>query len=288
MHDLQLELETLCYGRKLELSTKYVYIVDIDVVLADVFSERNAKSQRTLRPGWVTQFSNAQLTNIWRADVTAPYIFDRDMWLIDGQHRIESVLKTGGDLVLKEQTIWVLKESATTLAIPVDAGHQRTIKDYLRGTEVAVPANIIAGLIHDHSNFNGHTRSKLTRQESSNIIVSHPFREKIASIPRVHRAPAGVVAGIARILRETPADTHAEVLAFFTHVLENNHEFHGSINEHIKNLTTWLHNCRKQATDDPVAAARRTVLTWNAHRAGLAPFTRVYNTRKIEEIAIVS
>lgn len=266
-HPLLQELERRANGAVERRADGTLYLLDIDVELARMMRDQLPPTQRELNKRVARQYAETMRDGRWRS-VYDTMRFDCNMNFIDGQHRIEAVILGDGAFVLKEQLIVVLPFSAETMALPIDSGHKRTRADFERSMGVTVPAAVSSGILREHLDFCDSTQLvHLDKIQQGQIVKNSPVRERIVTIPKISRAPAGVVAGIARILKTTT--DQREVLDFFGQVMENKHIFRGKLNTNIQHLATWILESRGKSfsgTQTFNDAALRTMATWNAHR----------------------
>lgn len=253
-----------------ELPEKWVYYIDIDTGLARTMLARVPGTQRNLSLATVKHYANQIKTGRWDTAVCPPLIFDRNLALVDGQHRLHALVHADATSVFDCQTVWILKRADTTMALPIDQGRRRSRSDHERTYGVSLPPSVSSGLLLEACDFNPSKTKTMSVTEHAEMVRDHPWRVAISNVPKARNAYSGGVAAIARILRH--ARDPAEVIRFFEGVLNNDHIINGTPSEAVRLLATWLYKAKTAKGRGPTQeeAAVKTLRAWNSHRTNSA------------------
>jgi hypothetical protein len=284
-HPLHADIERAATDR-METDEAFTYVVDITPALAERMRAERPLNQRRMHKDTAKQYAKSIESGSWRSDMMDPIRFDARMSLVDGQHRIEAVILASKPL--RGAFVVILKSEASTLALPIDSGRKRSRGNYERAQGLVIPRAVSSGLLRDAINFDIASNKNVSIVDQAMVVAQHPMLEIILSIPKIGQTYAGVVAGIARVLRH--ARDRGEAAEFFAHVLANDHNFRGRHSETIRYLSTWISSLRGKRAGDAMflECASRTQLAWNSHRAGTQPkqMPRLYGDVKPQDIKV--
>lgn len=111
--------------------------IEVTPEIARKLLESNYEGQRKVRKSTVEKYASDMMCGRWNTDAGGVIIISSDGRLIDGQHRLEAVIKSGA-------TIWFyVMEDADPSAFPlIDSGVKRSVGDVIGGRNAKVKAAI--------------------------------------------------------------------------------------------------------------------------------------------------
>jgi hypothetical protein len=136
------------------------------------------KNNRPLSSYWVDTLSTAMQKGEWKYNAEA-IKFDENGCLLDGQHRLSAVVKSG--VTIQALVVYGLEPE---VFITLDQGRKRTTRDDLALNGIHNTSNIAAALrfvAAEDAGSMGKVKAKLSRTEALRIFEKHPKLELSAS-----------------------------------------------------------------------------------------------------------
>lgn len=241
------------------------FVVDITPDIALEMLTARPSFQRPINDRSVKTYASAMDRGQWRF-TGDPIRIDRDMNLIDGQHRLSAVVQSDSGFVLRGATVWILDDAEVFFS--VDVGRPRNTGDHLRWASNDVkPSNSqLAAIVYDHVDFKRYAANILSKEDRVRIALACPHLPQLRQV-FTHRAPSGIQAGALRCMR---ADVDA-ACEFFGAMLENRHAINGVEVPALRLLATWYFSNRdKKYSGDAFMreCVYRSIRAWNAWRRG--------------------
>jgi hypothetical protein len=222
--------------------------------------------QRRLREYHVNILADAMSkgTFRWTADAIK---LDKKMRVVDGQHRLAAIVKSG--VTLKDVLVAVLEDDEAIKNI--DQGIGRSLGDLLitQGRK-PVHRTISGAIMAEHYDWSG-WRRRLSREDQLRLINDFPYMEECLALRRaaprrMHILTVGPLSGAIRAMRAN----HSASLEFFRAVFSLNPIVYGEPNDWARLLYTWLQQYPKDGKSSSEAFIRegawKTLRTWNAWR----------------------
>jgi len=241
-------------------------VATITPPMAEAWLARN-KRNRHLAPWLVDRYAKAMGRGEWRLNGD-PIRFDEVGDLLDGQHRLAAIVKSG-----------ITVESVVLRGIPaitqdtMDTGRKRTIADVLalRGEAHAIPLAAALNTLHKLETDAWRANATPTAQQALALLNSHPgLRASVPVGERTARRVPGLAGGITAALHYhfSGIDDAAEADAkdFFERLASG-----ADLDEDSPILTLRRTFGRLHAERGHASAVRMTalvILAWNAYRDG--------------------
>lgn len=254
----------------------YQETLTLDPKLAHSMLSLRALSQRHQSQGRVERYAMDMRADRWR-QTGDPIRFDRDMNLIDGQHRLAAIVDAGRSL--KGQVVQVLYDDSAMLVL--DQGAKRTLSDARKigGKSFCNPC-VMSAILLEHCAFTISRIGRMTIQEKISVVDAFAARgRELLHEWRGAQAKPGtgaLAAAIAcmRVDREKAA-------AFFTATFNNEPVIDGRVNKTVVTLASWIMSTRRTrggpGSNFQMETAARCIHAWNAYRDGRTLTTSRYN-----------
>lgn len=159
--------------------------VNLDGALASRFLERNDRN-RPLLPSRLRSYSEQMKSGAWQYNPADPIVFAADGRLLNGQHRLEALIRAGVTLSFD-----VVHGADAGLFTVLDSGARRSAKDALA----------IAGIVPGHARSVGACARLLVQYASRGMLDRslNPTNEQIiAVVERNHWIASSVAEGAGR------------------------------------------------------------------------------------------
>lgn len=259
---------TMTTGAKpIETEHGSVEVMDITPDFALELLKRLHPNQRRLRADHVDNIARAMLAGLflWNGET---YKLDRDLRVVDGQHRLAAIAKSG----VTHRGALIVTLNASNAIVTIDQGRPRTLNDVMTVSgKKDIPAAVISAILIDHCNFAGWRH--MLREEQIRVIDAYTLRASLTKLYRLRAgrklATVGPLAAASRILR----GNHDDGMAFFTSVFTLNPVIYGEEVHVVRLLYSWLNSperSRRGAGTEPgiQEAAYKCIRAWNAWRRG--------------------
>jgi hypothetical protein len=230
--------------------------------------ERLHPHQRRVRQYHVDILANAMLTGRfrWTADTIK---LDADLRVIDGQHRLAAVVKSG--VTLKDVLVAIIEDPEAIKNI--DQGIGRSLGDLLRTHgRPMVPRTISGAIIAEHFDW-ANWRRRLSREEQLDLIQEFEFMDELRALRS--RSPRGAyifTVGPVSAAIACMRVNHATAIEFFNAVFSMNPIVWGEPNDQSRLLYTWLQikpRDGKPSSERHIReGAWKALRAWNAWRRG--------------------
>lgn len=111
--------------------------IEVTPEIARKMLESNYEGQRKVRKSTVDKYASDMSHGRWNVDAGGVIVISSDGCLIDGQHRLEAVIKSG-------MTIWfyVMTDADPSAFSLIDSGVKRSVGDVIGGRNAKVKASI--------------------------------------------------------------------------------------------------------------------------------------------------
>jgi hypothetical protein len=161
--------------------------------------EKNTKNRR-VRKAHVSRLSDMMIRGQWRDDIMPPIILGKGGVLIDGQHRLLAVVKSGRTVVAEVRSVM----DETAMGVPIDANIIREPEDILlTDNRVASVINAIAAFAKGH-----HARDREHLVKWAGIVGTEAVAlTRKTKTTRAGVSTASVRAGFVIKMKESPGDT---------------------------------------------------------------------------------
>lgn len=253
----------------------YQETLAIDPKLAAAMLSLRAMSQRHQSQSRTERYARDMSEKRWR-QTGDPIRFDRDMNLLDGQHRLAAMVDSGE--TLRGQVVQILFDDQAMLVL--DQGAKRTLSDARRiGGKSHVQPVVMSAIILEHSGFHVHKLHSMTLTEKIGVVDAYGARarELLGEWRSSQTKPGSgaLAAAIAcmRVDREAAAE-------FFTAVFNNEPITGGKLNKTAATLASWIMSTRRTRGGPgnfQLETAARCIHAWNAYRQGRVLTTSRYN-----------
>lgn len=234
-------------------------------------------NQRRLRKGHVSQLARAMREGRWRWTAD-PIKLDRELRVVDGQHRLAAVVESG--VTLRDVLIATLDDPDAFRAI--DQGVGRSLGDIMTTAgRKPVPRTISGAIMAEHYDWS-EWQGKLSREEQMDLISEFPFLKDLLAMRRASPRQAYIftVGPLSAAIRCMRVNRDAAV-AWFTAVFAMNPVVYDQPNDHARLLYTFLQQRPNSGTPSSpkiiVEQAWKSVRAWNAWRKGEKISRLVYN-----------
>jgi hypothetical protein len=209
--------------------------------------------QRPLNAGSVSRYARAMTEKQWRwTPQSSTLTLSKDYHLIDAQHRLHAVVKSG--IPLKDVTICVVASDDVAPAIDIDI-LKRSARDNLRFiTGRTIDVRAISAIVFEATNF-ATTRGIIQDTDRVTICSNYDLLDEaitLASWSFRMRTGSGIIAGALRCVR-VYGD---EAMTFFSKVFMNEHIINGMFSDSAKRLSDYMIANLQHGTE--------TTKTWSA------------------------
>lgn len=254
-------------SKPIETEFGSVEVMDITPEFALDLLKRLHPNQRRLRKDHVENIARAMMAGAfkWNGET---YKLDRDMRVIDGQHRLAAIARSG--ITHRNALIVTINDEGAIATI--DQGRPRTLNDVMRTSgKKDLPSVVVSAMLIEHCNFAGWRH--MLRDEQIRVVEGYTLRDSIMKLYRLRSgrklANAGSLAAAARVMR----GNHDDGLAFFTSVFTMNPIIYGEQAPVVHLLYTWLNSPERSrrgaGTEEGIQeVAYKCLRTWNAWRRG--------------------
>jgi len=248
-----------------------VEITDITPDLAMELLKHLHPQQRRLRKDHIENLARAMTGGTFRWN-GEPYQLDRDLQVVNGQHRLGAIVRSG--ITHKNAIVVVLNDDRAIASI--DQGRPRTLADVLQTTgHKLAPSTITSAILIEHCNFSGWRHVDREAQLGVLSAVPKPLMDDLMKLYKLKRrgdrklVTAGTLAAAIRIMRANRDDG----LAFFTALFTQNPVVYGENVDAIRVLYTFLMSSERMkrgvgSEEGIQEASYKTLRAWNAWRRG--------------------
>lgn len=212
-------------------------------------------------------------TYVWTGD---PIRFDNSNRLIDGQHRLSAVVKSGVTLY---DVLCVMVNDDEVYKYIDTSLKTRSANDMRRFLgQKAVRGSVIAAIALEFGDFKHQNRAQLTRVEVNELVEACEFLEDLGELHsksvRSHvKLNAATLGAMLRCMRRNPV----QAKMFFEAVCSNTHTIAGQYEPIVKLTVDWLvregqarsiegHDKSRRAATDDFTAANKVIRAYNAWR----------------------
>lgn len=252
-------------ARQISANDGSVEMMDITPVFAAELLARRHPHQRPLKERYVDTLARAMSEGRWRWTADAIRL-DKDLYVIDGQHRLSAVVKSG--FTLKDALVATVFGDDVILSI--DQNRPRTLRD-MRITlgHRALPKTVSGAIISetcDWSQWRGMPRDLQLR-----TIEECPYVPDLEAMyrcsSRSNIVTVGALSGALRCLRTNRADA----LKFFNAVFSMNPIIDGQEVEMVRVLYGYLSDSKaNQSSSEQITIERafKAVTAYNHWKSG--------------------
>jgi hypothetical protein len=253
--------------------------------IAEQLLQQLHPGQRSIRIAHVGGIARAMENGKFRW-IGDPLRVDAIGQVIDGQHRLAAVVKSG--CTLRDVLLVQIKAEDALGHIDVDLKPRSLHEGRTMMGKKVVHTQIIAAIVYEFCDFNPGAINLLSKSERIELVDTFEFHEELTKLHnagRVLRIKSGALAGAIRCIRKDKADA----VKFFSAAFANKHHF-GDEKEVstlvvLANflLSTQVGKTRQVTVGNDMRSeeAEKTIRAWNAWRSGqkLAKLQRGYTGR---------
>jgi hypothetical protein len=234
-------------------------------------------NQRRLRKSHVTQLATAMREGRWRWTAD-PIKLDKDLRVIDGQHRLAAIVESG--VTLKDVLVATLEDPEAFKSL--DQNIPRSLGDMMTSAgRKTVPRTISGAIVCEKFDWKD-WRGRLGREEQMVLIEEFPFMEEVAAMRKASPRAAYIftVGPLSTAIRCMRVNREA-ALAFFTAAFAMNPVVYGEPNDYVRLLYTFLQQRPNAGTPSGpkiiIEQAWKSMRAWNAWRTQEKISRLVYN-----------
>lgn len=246
--------------------------------------ETRFSRQRRIRQEHVRALSEEMKKGRWRQTGDA-LKFDKDLQLIDGQHRLSAIVES--NMTLKNVLIAIVEDPKAFYSI--DQGKVRTLSDVITTAgKSAPPSTVVNAVLYEHFNFKKHLyQGKLSHEDKIKILENFPFIEECYQLVKVKKGKKSIVnaGSLAAAIRCLKVNKDM-AMKFFTAVYSLDSTIDGVRVDAAYLLYDWLREIRtnKINTGENIIreSAYKTLRTWNAWRTNETRLTKLQMPRTTE------
>jgi len=196
----------------------HIELMDITPEFAAELLRRRHPNQRALKLRYVTELAEAMEQGRWRW-VADPIRLDGDLFVIDGQHRLAAVIKSG--ITMKGAVVATVTTKDAILSI--DQGRSRNLNDMRATRGQGVMARVVSGAVLaetcDWSQWHGMPRElQLRTIEECPFVAEMEELAKVSAKNRRATMTVGALSGALRCIRTNRDDA----MRFFSAVFSMN------------------------------------------------------------------
>lgn len=245
-----------------------VEMMDITPSFAAELLARRHPNQRPLKEHYVLELARAMLEGRWRWTAD-PIRLDKDLFVIDGQHRLSALVKSG--FTLKDALVATVRGEDVILSI--DQNRPRTLGD-MRATRGQPPlSRTVSGAVIaetcDWTQWRGMPRELQLRTVEECPFVSD-LEAMLRGKSRKHIAATvtvGSLSGALRCIRTNRADA----MKFFDAVFSMNPIIDGKVAEMVRVLYSYLSESKAESFSSEqrtIEHAHKSVNAYNHWKTG--------------------
>lgn len=255
-------------GQRLEVPGGFLEIMKVTPEFAAELLAHKHPDQRVLRHHHVDQLARAMSTGQWHATM-APIALDPDLRVIDGQHRLNAVVKSGITITF---LLAILTDPKAFYAI--DQNAVRSLNDVRKTMGKPAINRVLSGAIFmEHRNFARRTSALVNKEEMDEVLESFPFMDELRELEVIGRKGKIVGVGVLAAAIACMRVNKPEAMKFFSAVLTLSSVIDGKEVSAAHLLYLFLSSTREQGQKRATGefylreTAWKSLRAWNAWRA---------------------
>lgn len=258
-------------GQQLKMpGVTFEMLAEVSPEFAHELLETRFSRQRRIRQEHVRALAEEMKKGRWRQTGDA-LKFDKDLQLIDGQHRLSAIVESG--VSLKNVLIALVEDPKAFYSI--DQGKVRTLSDVITTTgNSPPPSTVVNAILYEHHGYNkSKYQGKLSHEDKIKILEAFPYADECYQLVNVKRGKKSIInaGSLAAAIRCLKVNKEM-AMKFFTAVYASDPNIDGVKVVPVYMLSEWLREIRlnKMNTGENIIleSAYKSVRAWNAWRTG--------------------
>jgi len=254
-------------GDKIRAVDGSVEMMDITPDFAAELLRRRHANQRPLKERYIRELADAMLAGRWRWTADAIRL-DSDLLVIDGQHRLSAIIKSG--ITMKDALVATVTGKDVILSI--DQNRPRTLNDMRSTHGQSAMSRVVSGAIvaesADWSQWRGMPRElQLRTIEECSFTADLENLSRGSDSNRRATLSVGSLSGALRCLRAN----RDEAMKFFTAVFSMNPIIDGAEADMVRVLYVFLAESKSTSYSSEqrvIEQAYKSVVAYNHWRTG--------------------